>query len=278
MSDAEDKTFDPTPRRRQQAREEGRGPFSLDLASAGMLLGTVAILAYSGQSLFEFLCATFRDYLSGEAWISQLGARAESPIDVSGQWNALLPPLARVMLPMLGGGTALALAGNLLQRGLLFRPARIVPDFSRVNPAQGLARLSSGGALARLGLGLAKLLVLAGVAATSIWVRREQLLTLAANDFTQSASVAWQLCLSTCLHLGGALLCLAAVDYALARRRFENELRMTPDEMRQEMRELAGNPQVAARRAALRHGNHGTPAPHTAAASTLEGVGGIRGG
>ncbi|MEX0978273.1 MAG: EscU/YscU/HrcU family type III secretion system export apparatus switch protein, partial [Pirellulales bacterium] len=53
--------------------------------------------------------------------------------------------------------------------------------------------------------------------------------------------------------IGGALVALASVDYLYQRMQLNRDLRMTPEELRQELREMQGDPQIAARRRQLRH-------------------------
>ncbi|NLF08175.1 MAG: EscU/YscU/HrcU family type III secretion system export apparatus switch protein, partial [Pirellulaceae bacterium] len=63
-----DKTFDPTPHRREQARREGHVARSRDLASAAMLLLALGVLTALGGSLAAFLVEFCRNQLGGQAW------------------------------------------------------------------------------------------------------------------------------------------------------------------------------------------------------------------
>lgn len=247
-----DKTHDPTARRRRQAREAGRVAQSYDLSSAILLLGSLAIVMLAGAGLVEMLAGALHDSLNGDSWRSlvqdpQAGSRL-----LTGPLARLLPALARALLPVLVGATLLTLAASWLQSGLLLRPQRIVPELGRVNPLTGLRRVFSGASLVRVGFGVLKVAVAGGIAAGALWSRREELAMLAALGPADLAARIWDICLSTTLTIGAVLLALAAVDYLYQRWRLEQELKMTPDEVRQEMRELEGDPQVAARRRELR--------------------------
>ena len=64
-----EKSHDPTPHRRQQAREEGHVVNSQDLSSATLLLGGLLVLLYCGAALVEFLGRLLSNHLGGEAWL-----------------------------------------------------------------------------------------------------------------------------------------------------------------------------------------------------------------
>ena len=249
---AGDKTHDPTPRRRQKAREAGRVAQSQDFSSAVLLLGSLVLLLFAGGALVEFLADFLRASLGGSDWRSWALAGDASGRLVTNQLGSLVPALTRLLLPVLAGTALLAVAASLLQTGFLFRPGRIAPDLSRISPLAGLRRVFSGASAARLVFGVFKIGVVAAVAFADLWSHREELVGLASLEPADLAVRASDLCLWTCLKIGGALLVLSAVDYLYQRSRLERELRMTPQEVREEMRELEGDPQIAARRRKLR--------------------------
>jgi flagellar biosynthetic protein FlhB len=259
-----DKTHDPTPRRRQQARESGRVAQSHDLTSAALLLAAIALLAFTGNRLFEFLCALLRESLGGGTWRSWMDARDAGGQLVVGPFRELAGGLAALVLPVLAGAALVAVAVGSLQTGFLLLPQRIVPDWSRSNPLAGLRRMFSGTSFARLAMGVFKVGVVAAIAWSDLWGRRDELALLVALEPGDLAVRAGDLCLSTCLKLGGALLALAAVDYLFERWRLERELAMSPQEVREELRELGGHRQIIERRrrlsSAMAAGNRDHPA------------------
>ncbi|MBI3838922.1 MAG: EscU/YscU/HrcU family type III secretion system export apparatus switch protein [Planctomycetia bacterium] len=244
-----EKSQDPTPHRRQQVREAGHVAHSQDLSSAGLLLGSLVILIFTGGALLNFLGAMLGGYLSGGPWLASVQSGAQANADlVMSQWNALVPGLAKVLLPVLGLILLLAIALNVLQMGVWFLPHKLLPDFSRVNPLAGLSRLFSTANAARLAFGVFKIAVVAGVAIVSVYHQRHAIAALSGHDLPQIASLAWNICLWTCIKIGIALCVLAILDYGYQRWRHEQDLKMTPQEMREEMRNLQGDPQVIARR------------------------------
>src|ERR1700754_4610886 len=116
--ETDEKTLDPTPRRRQQAREAGQVARSQDLGSAVLLLGGLGLLIFAGGTLLQSLAGLFKAYLSGAAWMSEL-ASPDGAVEAN-HWNSIVSTIGRVLLPLLGGATLLAIAGNVMQTGPMF--------------------------------------------------------------------------------------------------------------------------------------------------------------
>ncbi|MFZ1933001.1 MAG: EscU/YscU/HrcU family type III secretion system export apparatus switch protein [Thermoguttaceae bacterium] len=247
MPDHADKSVEPTPRRRQQARREGQVAKSQDLGSALMLLAGVGILMSLGGGLVGFLVSYCRSQLGGQPW---LAANADF---ITGQWNATLWTLARCLLPILGLLCLAGVAVNLLQTGFLFLPQRVSVDLGRISPIRGWQRIFSSARMVHLGFGLLILTAVIGVAGVVLYNQREALLGLIALPPPALAAEMAQLMLWTALKIGAALLVLAILDYGYQRWRHEQDLRMTPQELREELKNLEGDPQLRARRKRAQH-------------------------
>src|SRR4051794_28374181 len=92
-----EKSQDATPHRRQQSREEGQVAQSQDLTSAGLLLGGLMILVFTGGALLDFLVNFLASYLSGGPWMNYVNSgTAYSNDSVISQWMSLMPGLGRV--------------------------------------------------------------------------------------------------------------------------------------------------------------------------------------
>jgi flagellar biosynthesis protein FlhB len=239
---AGEKNLEPTPHRRQQARREGHVAKSRDLGSAALLLAGLAGLMMLGGGLAGFLVEYCRSQLGGEPWLT-----ADTDFAV-GQWNATLWALGRHLLPILGLLCLAGVAVNVLQIGFLFLPQRLAFDFARLDPLQGLRRMFSGPSMVHLGFGIVKLVIVLAVACAVLYGQRAAILGL--SDLTPAA-IALQMVhilFWTALKVGAALLVLAVFDYAYQWWRHEQDLKMTPQELREELRNLEGDPQVRARR------------------------------
>jgi flagellar biosynthesis protein FlhB len=239
---AGEKTLDPTPHRRQQARREGHVAKSQDLGSAALLLSGLAVLMMLGGGLVGFLVEYCRSQLGGEPW---LVADATFAVD---HWNITLWRLGRYLLPILGLLCLASVAVNVLQFGFLFLPQRLAIDFARLDPLQGLRRIFSASGVVHVGFGIVKLAVALTVAGVVLFNQRGAILGLTELPPGALAMQMTELLLWTAMKIGGALLVLAILDYAYQWWRHEQDLKMTPQELREELRGLEGNPQVIARR------------------------------
>jgi flagellar biosynthetic protein FlhB len=237
-----EKSQDATPHRRQQAREEGQVAHSQDLASAGLLLGGLVVLLYLAPPLAEFLGQLMARHLGGEAWLTSDRGFLLS------QWQAVLLGLGGVLLPILGLFVVLGAAADLLQFGPLFTPQRVAPDWSRINPLSGFSRLFSLPNFVRLAFGVFKILIVGTVAWLALYHRREEIVGLAGLETMAVATLLWDIGLSTAIKVGVALAVLAILDFGYQWFKHEQDLKMTPQEVREEMRNLQGDPQVIARR------------------------------
>jgi flagellar biosynthetic protein FlhB len=237
-----EKTLDPTPHRREQARREGHVAKSQDLGSAVLLLAGLGSLLLLGGGLVGFLVQFCREQLGGQAWLT---ANPQLAVD---QWNTTLWRLGRYLLPILGLLGLCGAAAQVAQVGFLFLPQRLAIDFSRLDPLQGVRRVFSGASMMRLGFGVVKLAIVLGVAGVVLYSERASIMALAQLP---SGAVAVQMAgilIWTAMKVAAALLVLAILDYAYQWWRHEQDLKMTPQELREELKNLEGNPQVLARR------------------------------
>jgi flagellar biosynthetic protein FlhB len=240
-----DKSHEPTPHRRQQARREGHAARSQDLASAIVWIAAALILTYSGRGIAQFMGELTQRQLGGRAWLV-----ADANILVA-ELNGMLLGLGRVLLPIVGLLLLAAVLVHVGQVGFLFLPHRLAFDLARIDPLQGAARLFSLSSLIRLGLGILKMIVVAAVGAWSLWGQRTMILSLGQFEVPQIATFLVEVMLWTSLHIGVALLALAVLDYAYQRWKHEQDLRMTTQELREELKSLQGDPQFIIRRRAV---------------------------
>jgi flagellar biosynthetic protein FlhB len=237
-----DKSQEATPHRRQQAREHGQVAKSQDLGSAVLLLLGLLCLMILGGGLVEYLGQCCQQQLGGEAWLTA------DPDFAVAEWNRIVLALVRFVLPVLALIFLAGIAVNVGQIGFLFLPDKLAPDLSRIDPLKGFQRTFSLANAVRLLFGLFKIAVIASVAFASLYGRRDAILGMTGLDVPQIALQLTQLLLWTALKIALALLVLAILDYGFQRWKYERDIRMTPQEVREELKNLEGNPQVIARR------------------------------
>jgi flagellar biosynthetic protein FlhB len=143
----------------------------------------------------------------------------------------------------------LAAAGvSVMQVGLMFVPDRLMPDFSRIDPLAGFGRILSWQGVARLFFGMIKILIIGVVAYNSLVGERDTILALGHRALGEIAVYLLDVLGRTTLRIAIALVIVAVLDYAFQWWRQEQDLRMSQQEMKEEMKQLNGDPQVQARR------------------------------
>lgn len=241
-----DKSHPATPYRRQKAREEGHVAKSQDLASAIVLLGSIAALFWLGSGAANALEELFRRQF-GEFSL----AHSDTESFVSKSLDTFLF-LGNVLLPFFGVLLVIAIASHVIQTGWILIPQRVMPDANRIHPIKGLQRIFSMSNTIQFVLGLAKIAVVGSIAFFSVRMRFEQFLQLGALPLPEQCAAVVELLLSTAFHVAAALTAVAILDYAYQRWRYEQDLRMTTQELREEHRQLQANPHLLNKRKQMR--------------------------
>ncbi len=240
-----DKSQEATPHRRRQLHEQGQVPKSQDLSSVVLLLLGLLCLAMLGRSLVGWVEELTRQQLGGEPWIES------SPNLAASQARRVLSGLVKHLLPIFGLMLAGAVLVNVVQTGPVFVPQRVLPDLTRIDPLRGVKRLCSLANVVRLGFGIFKVLVIMAVAFVSLYAEREAILSMTGMSVLGGGALLFKILFSITLKVALALLVLAILDFGFQRWRYEQDIRMTPQEVREELKNLEGNPQVLARRRAV---------------------------
>jgi flagellar biosynthesis protein FlhB len=241
-----DKTEDPTPRKRQQAREQGKVARSRDLATAVLVIGSMVLIKVYGPGLVGALRALVREMLGAESM-----ARTTPFGAVEAAGRAAID-LGLALAPMLIGMILLVVITNVLQVGLRFNGKKLQPNLGTLNPIKGFGRLFGKDRKPMQGaIALAKLVLVALVAYSAIHDRLAQLVMAQQLEFIQIFGLGGEVVYSIGLRIGIVLLILALIDYAYQWWKTEQELKMTKQEVKDEMRRMDGDPRVKQRRRQL---------------------------
>jgi flagellar biosynthesis protein FlhB len=231
MAERDQKIFAALPQKRQRAREQGEIARSRELTAAFSF------------AAFASLVASAMPFLGRQI----LGAFAAAVAATSSQnaGAALRQSLALPLLIVLGWSATLsvvAVVGAAVQGGIVFAPARVIPDFARLDPSRFFHRIFSAAGGIELAKAAAKIVVVVVIT----WK-----IALAALNAGESAhgigealtilAGAMRRLLYSCAALA---IVTAAADYAYKFYEHESELRMTRQEFLDELKQEEGNPQV----------------------------------
>jgi len=233
MSDPQ-RTQKATPKRVKEFRKRGEIALSRDVVSTATLAGGVIALVASGSAALSALLDLTRD--------AALATDGAPTVDLP---RSALHAFLQATAPALLGAAAAAVVAILAQLG--WPPAFKRPSFDlkRISPFQNLRQTFALGSVARRsGAAIAKMVVVGAIVVLAL----RNGMAGHAMQASSIAVVAGALVGKALLFVLGALALLAAVDYYLARRRNQAQMRMTPDEAKREMREQEGDPHIKGRR------------------------------
>ena len=241
FGDDAERTEAATPRRREKAREEGQAVRSREVIVTAVFLSNVLFFSFAGTGPYEHMLTLTREAFNtiGEVEFSLSGMQH--------LYMRYLTHLATMLLPLLLTTFALTLGCHLLQTGFLFSLNSLAPQWSHLNPAQGLQRLLSIQGLSELIKSLLKLGLIGYVGYRTIMAEVESFVMLSARDVGSIAQYVGQSTLRVSVRAAYVMLALAVFDYAWQRWQFEKSLRMTKQEIKEENKAQEGDPHIKAR-------------------------------
>mgnify|MGYP000995355169 CR=1 FL=1 len=229
---SQEKTEKATPKRRRDARKEGEVVKSLELTNAvslgAVLLALKALVPRTAGSMAEFMRS------------SLLIADINKPLDVSVFADVFLGAVMPLMLAALIVG----MAANYMQVGFVFSLKRIAPKFSKINPIQGAKRVFSketlfSGLKAVLKLGIVGLLAYGSI---------RDAIPESADFMERGVLRSMNSTLDMAVGIGTkiliAMMAVSIVDYVFEWFQYEKKIRMTKQEIKDEMKHTEGDPLI----------------------------------
>jgi flagellar biosynthetic protein FlhB len=158
----------------------------------------------------------------------------------------ILPPIIMIM----GAALVLGIAGNVLQTGLMFTPKKLAPDFSKLNPLQGLQRLFAVDGLIQFAKTLLKLIVTVAIVWATLKDKVAGIVNLTGASPVVILPYARELLMGVAMAVCLFLFIGAGADYMLVRFRFMQKMKMSKQEQKEEYKQTEGDPHIKAK---LRH-------------------------
>lgn len=237
----QERTEQPTQKRLEEARRRGQVPRSRELSAAAVVLLGGAGLELFGHRAAQALYSLMR---------SGLALRREQVFDEGALFSALESCAMQAFYacaPILLLTLAAAVAAPLALGGWNFSFEALAPDFTRLSPASGVGRIFSVRSLVELAKAFAKFLAVAAVAVVFLRNSSSALLALGSEPLESAIGDAAALSGKALLWLAGALVVIAAIDVPWQIWNHTRQLRMSRQEIRDEMRESEGSPEMKRR-------------------------------
>ncbi|MET3108476.1 flagellar biosynthetic protein FlhB [Oxalobacteraceae bacterium GrIS 2.11] len=233
-----DKTEPASSRRIERAREEGDVPRSRELGTCLLLMSAGVAMWVSGGELVNKI---------GVMLTSSMHFERAAAFDLDRLLDLQLSQILQLLialLPLAGVLIVVALISPALIGGWLFSVQALTPNFERLNPLPGLARMFSVRALVELVKALGKSAVVGIIAYKVMMYHSEAITGLVSEPSKEGLQHVAQLLLICFISISSGLIVIMAIDVPFQLRSYANKLKMTMQEVKQESKEANGNPQI----------------------------------
>lgn len=237
---SDDKTEEPTSRRLEKAREDGQVARSTELSAAAVTISAVSLLFITGGYVATKLAEKFA-----------AGFNFDRKLVFS---SNLLPAIFGhqmleayiLIVPVLGLTVVVAIAASGATGGYLFSLKAVMPKASKLNPAAGLKRMFGVKALVELGKALLKFFLVTGVLVYVLNDNIDTLNLIGKMALEPALATAGKLLAKAALLITLSLVIIAMIDVPFQRWQFMKQMRMSKQEIKDEMKNSEGNPEIKA--------------------------------
>jgi flagellar biosynthetic protein FlhB len=235
---AQERTEQPTPKRREDARKKGQVPRSRDFNTTISLLAGGAGCLILGPAMLADIIAMLG---SGLALDRSLVFDADAPQRLF--YDAMLAA-GYALAPLLALLFVCSLLGPLALGGFSVSAEALQPKLERINPIKGLGRIFSVNGLVELVKAILKFLLVAAVAAVCLWQLTGWLIGLGLGPVELSMAQVGPRFVWCFLVISSAMLLVSMIDVPFQLWDHTRKLRMTRQEIKDEMKESEGRPEV----------------------------------
>ncbi|MEO1614441.1 MAG: EscU/YscU/HrcU family type III secretion system export apparatus switch protein [Planctomycetota bacterium] len=241
----------PTPRKRQQAKEQGRGPKAEALQSSLTLLGGCLLMAWFGPSFGDGLRQIIGDGIVA-------ASPRSSSLAVFWESRHLAAKVVVILAPLPAGLFLLAIVIRGLPNRFQMRLTKFAPSIRKLSPTARIGEMLAAKTLADFAIRVLQVFAMLAVAGMLVRNSLVEILLLPGLPLPAVGASVFELLIRCGCWVGGVMLLFAFADFALSWWHHEQSLRMTEQELRDEMRDM--------QRAA--------PAGGNARAKSVEGISG----
>jgi flagellar biosynthetic protein FlhB len=239
--DFQERTEEATPRHREETRKKGQVAQSVEVNSAVLIFFCFLILNFLAPYLYHEISTVM---------VQGLGNIGSVELSMSNFHSLFLLwtlSFAKMLAPFLLALAVVALLVNLAQVGVVFSAEPLSPKLDKLNIAKGIKRVFSKRSLFNMVRDIIKLLIIGYVSYVTIKSEMNNYVPLADKDVWQILVFASQMVFRVAMRTALALILLAVLDYAYQKWEFEKSLKMTRDQVKEELKMTEGDPLIRSR-------------------------------
>lgn len=248
--DQSQKTEEPTPKKLEEARKKGEVAQSQEVKVWFMLAAGTAVVAGLGGMIAGSLRKPLTGYLGR---IHEIETERVGTLQV---FNSLIIDVAFVLAIPFGIFVVAALVGSKIQHQGVFTLEKLKPNFSKINPLNGLKKFGSSHMPVELAKALAKLAAIALMIFVIIYPERSHLDTIMLFSPMEMLGFVHEMVIKLMFGVLILVTIIAAADYSYQQYQHTKKLRMTKQEVKDERKQTDGDPKVKGRLRAIRMERH----------------------
>lgn len=236
---AGERTEKATPKKRRDARERGQVRKSNEVNTALSLLIMFGVWQVAGNGIISGIKDMTTYYLSGAVLTTSV-TQSSSASYLS---NAMINILT-VLAPLLIAAFIIAMVVNIMQTGFLLSAKSMRPKMNRISPIQGFKRIFSSRSLMEMGKSILKTILLAVLAYGEISNNVELLSNVMGVSVADTLAILFSMMMNLAFKMSIALLIIAGFDFLYQWWKYEKDLKMTKQEVKDENKRIEGDPQI----------------------------------
>lgn len=237
----DDKTEEPTARRLEKAKEDGQVLRSQDMTIAAVTATVIAAMYLGGFWMGPRFVDTFTEALTipaNYAFEANLALNRLSILALD-SFVTVTPVFVLAIIAAIGSATALG--------GFVFSAKAFAPKASKLNPIKGMSRIFGLKALVELTKSLLKFSLVAGIGGSYLYFNFDTIMSVGDMPIDRAIAQSVETVLLGALVATVALVLIALIDVPYQRYEFIKKLKMTKQEIKDEMKDIEGQPEVRQR-------------------------------
>jgi len=242
MADSDqERTEDPTPKRREEFREKGQVAQSKEVTTAAMMTLSLLLWLFYAKYFWSDLSDQVRALLQ---MLSYFRATSQSVLHLLWEMGRIL---GRLLWPIFMLTLLVGFFSSFLQVGPLLSLKAFEPDLGKFNPIKGMSKFVSKRSAVELVKSLSKVALIGFVAYKTISNEFATALTLVGLDLSQTVLFLGQTAFLVLAKTSGIMIVLAVIDFIFSKYEMEQKMKMTKQEVKEEHKQQEGDPKVKGR-------------------------------
>ena len=237
----QEKTEQATPKKREEARKKGQTAKSREIGSIAILSAGALYMFFNAKDMTLKMGGLFRQIFT------DIPSFAYDEVGLASLLTKALEQYLWMILPVMLILCVVAILANVLQTGFILSVDPLTPKASKIDPIKGAGRLFSKRSFAEMSKSVLKIIIVGWAAFSILKDNTGHLMPLMYQEDVQIISLLGQISLKVVIRCCYVIFILAILDYLYQKWEFEQNLKMTKQEVKDEFKQTEGDPLIKSR-------------------------------